>query len=87
MIKVTFEDHGQDFLEWYIQNGKVVACRPFQGWLWEGTKVHNKTIQPGDILQIENQSGARLKLLYPVEKVVYVVNTASSLGNNANLKR
>jgi len=28
MITVYLEDHGQDFLEWDIEKGTVVACRP-----------------------------------------------------------
>lgn len=86
MITVTFEDNGQDFLEWDIEAGKVVACRPFQGLLWVGTKVHNKEIRRGSTLQIENQAGARLRLIHRVKKVVAVVNSASTLVNNSNLK-
>ncbi len=41
MITVIFKDEGQDFLEWDIDKGKVVACRPFQEWLWLGTLVHS----------------------------------------------
>lgn len=67
---IYLEDHGQDFLEWDIENGEVIACRPFQGWLWVGTKVHNTTIQPGDILEITPKNGERTRLNYPVERVV-----------------
>ncbi len=69
MLTVYLEDHGQDFLEWDIENGKVTGCRPFQGWLWIGTKVHNTIIQPGDILEI-TLKGGRTTLNYPVERVV-----------------
>ncbi len=69
MITVYFEDHGQDFLEWDIEDGVVVACRPFQGWLWNGTKVLNTEIRQGDILEIIPPSGGRTTLNYPVEKV------------------
>lgn len=34
-----FEDKGQDFLRWTVKDGVVVNCEPFQGWLWNGTKV------------------------------------------------
>lgn len=68
MITVYLEDHGQDFLEWDIEDGMVVDCRPFQGWLWKGAKVHNTNIQLGDILEI-TCAGARLTLNYPVESV------------------
>ncbi|GAI90398.1 unnamed protein product [marine sediment metagenome] len=68
MITVYLEDHGQDFLEWDIEDGTVVACRPYQGWLWNGTKVHNTNIQPGDILEI-TVAGERTTLNYSVERV------------------
>ena len=70
MITVYLEDHGQDFLEWDIENGVVVSCRPFQGWLWNGTKVHNTDIQPGDILEITSVTGRRTRLNYPIERVI-----------------
>jgi hypothetical protein len=70
MITVSFVDEGQDFLEWDINDeGKVVGCRPFQGWVWNGTTVHNKDIKPGDLLDITTPSGLRRKLIHPVEKV------------------
>lgn len=65
---VCLEDHGQDFLEWDVDNGVVVDCRPFQGWVWNGTQVHNNPIRKGDILQITVQ-GRRTTLNYPVERV------------------
>lgn len=70
MLTIVLEDHGQDFLEWDFEGGIVVACRPFQGWLWNGTKVHNTNIQPGDMLNITTKGGNRLTLNYPVERVV-----------------
>lgn len=68
MITVYFEDHGQDFLEWDIEDGVVVGCRPFQDWLWKGTRIHTADIQPGVILEITARSGRRT-LNYPVERV------------------
>lgn len=69
MLTVYFEDHGQDFLEWDIEGGKVVGCRPYQEWLWKDTPVHNTSIRPGDILKI-TVNGKRTTLNYPVERVV-----------------
>lgn len=66
MITVHFEDHGQDFLEWDIEDGVVVACRPFQDWLWNGTKVNNTDIKLGDKLDITFKDGVRRTLNYPV---------------------
>ncbi len=70
-ITVEFEDHGQDFLEWDIVNGKVVAVRPFQEWVWKDAKVLNLTTGPGDYLTIIPANSKRRKLLikYRIEKV------------------
>jgi len=77
MITVFFVDEGQDFLQWDIDNeGKVVDCRPFQGWVWIGTKVHNKDIKPGDHLDITTPRGTRTTLNHAVEKVQQLVRKA-----------
>ncbi|WP_219097557.1 hypothetical protein [Pseudomonas sp. UMAB-40] len=39
--KITLEDRGQDFTEWYVRDGVVIDCQPFQGRVWVGTKVLN----------------------------------------------
>ncbi len=42
METITFEDRGQDFLEWDIdENGVVVDVRPFQAGIWKGKLVSN----------------------------------------------
>jgi len=69
MITVHFEDHGQDFLEWDLEDGKVVDCRPFQAWLWNGSRVHSTNIRPGLLLDITTKSGGRTRLRYPIERV------------------
>ena len=70
VITVYLKDRGQDFLEWDIKDGVVVDCRPFQGYFWNGTQVHNTDIKPGDILEITPVVGGRTTLNYPVERVV-----------------
>ena len=71
MITVFFVDDGQDFLEWDISDkGEVVDCRPFQGDIWIGTKVHNKDIRPGDYLDITMPDGTDRHLIHAVEKVL-----------------
>jgi hypothetical protein len=76
MLRVYFDDHGQDFLEWDIQDGVVVGCHPFQGWLWNGTKVYNEDIKPGDYLQIESPGVGRTSIKYPVERVEEIAGGA-----------
>lgn len=74
MITVFLKDDGQDFLEWDInEKGEVVDCRPFQGNIWIGTKVHNKNIRPGDRLDITTKDGIRRRLIHPIEKVQELV--------------
>lgn len=67
-VTVTFKDHGQDFLEWDISDGKVVACRPFQAAIWVGREIHSTPI-PGKQLQITGHDGALTWIKYPLTKV------------------
>ena len=47
--KIRFEDHRQDFLEWWIaKNGEVIHSAPFQSSVWNGTKVDTKSIKKGN---------------------------------------
>lgn len=39
MRTIKFEEKGQDFKEWIIDNGVVVDCQPFQYFAWVGKKV------------------------------------------------
>lgn len=73
MKTLIFADHGQDFLEWDIDDsGVITSCRPFQDWLWAGKKV----IEPELLLQnlLENEeafvrvqcNGSVISIRYPV---------------------
>ena len=68
MKTITFEDHGQDFLEWDLDDaGVVVACRPFQSTFWVGKVVNNHAdIKKGEQAVL---SGGRY-ILYPIAKVL-----------------
>lgn len=54
--KIDFEDHGQDFLSWWIdKRGEVIHCEPFQSSVWNGTMVMTNSIKVGK--QIVFQDG------------------------------
>lgn len=60
---VHFEDHGQDFLEWDVdENGTVTDCRPFQASTWVGT-THVQVDDDGTVRGISN-SGRLLQMRY-----------------------
>lgn len=67
---IHFEDHGQDFLEWDIDdNGAVVDCRPFQRWHWCGGFVLNTCIQPGDIVAYSKPPHRLMAVRYPIARI------------------
>ena len=70
MIKITFEDCGQDFYVWLIDTKtmKIHGCYPFQASVWVSNTVINRDPKPGDKLTIQFKHGAR-QLNVPVEKV------------------
>mgnify|MGYP000979857946 CR=1 FL=1 len=68
MLTVTFEDRGQDFLEWDIDGDRVVDCRPFQADVWcRVTLLTTETeIEHGTRITFKNPYGDVLTLNYPV---------------------
>lgn len=64
---ITFEDHGQDFLEWDLDvAGKVIECRPCQAGFWCGRHVVNhKSLKKGTVLILDDMRTVN----YPPTKV------------------
>lgn len=73
---VHFEDHGQDFDEWDLDaTGRVVACRPSQGWMWCRYRVVGP-VEVGARLTVHDvgvPNGTPSELKYLVTKVVSLV--------------
>lgn len=68
---ITFQDQGQDFLEWDIKDRKVVACRPFQADLWLGSEVLTFP-EVGKTVEIKMPrlvGGRQMWVKYPLVKV------------------
>lgn len=68
---ITFEDQGQDFLEWDIKGRKVVASRPFQADLWVGSEVLSfpQVGKPVEIQMPADRGGRRMWVKYRLTKV------------------
>ncbi|AOJ05103.1 hypothetical protein WS70_25635 [Burkholderia mayonis] len=71
MLIIELEDRGQDFTEWKCdENGIVVECSPFQGWLWEGVRVIGATdLSRGDVVDFVDKQGRLRTLNYRVARV------------------
>lgn len=74
-MKIHFEDHGQDFLTWQLDNnGVVVDSLPFQASTWAGVRVKpHKGLKVGDCVQYvrgygrESQSIKSIR--YPIRAI------------------
>ncbi len=68
---ITFEDHGQDFLTWQLNNnGIVVDCAPFQAWVWTGVQViDHASLKVGDVVRFHRPGGHVNTMRYPVAQV------------------
>lgn len=77
-VRLEFEDHGQDFLDWDLDaNGKVIGCGPFQAFAWVGGKVLGfAKLKAGDTLIYERRdkggkySGGSIR--YPLKSVTFL---------------
>jgi len=83
MIRFHFEDHGQDFLFWDVEDngagvGKVVDAGPFQAWAWADGRHYVNLREPHDAgdcltftedLALSMETGHARSLRYPIERV------------------
>lgn len=70
---VHFQDNGQDFLLWFIdESGTVIDCQPFQAAFWVDCFVLPEDLnemQPNDELIFINKFGNEMKMKHRIEKV------------------
>ena len=84
IIRVEFEDNGQDFLQWDVdaKSGLIVDCQPFQYTLWCNGKTHvakPTNIHPGSIIGIFDnaqsaESGGSMRTIKHRAKRAYEVS-------------
>lgn len=71
--RIKFEDHGQDFTWWDVdEDGIVVGCGPFQAGIWCGCKVRSHPkLKPGDAVLFKSPHFNKLSTLsYLIEKII-----------------
>lgn len=69
VFKIEFEDHGQDFLHWYVQNRIVIDCTPFQKRIWCGNRIA-KVPAVGQLVRfLSRHTGKYMNVQYVVTKV------------------
>lgn len=72
--KITFEDHGQDFLTWTIdKRGIIIDCQPFQFSIWKKWIVINSDFKVGGFVEIKKGFfGDKIETMtikYPIQKI------------------
>lgn len=66
VYRIDFADEGQDFTSWFVRNGVVIDCQPYQGRVWVGTLILDP-VAIGARLRIATRETARELLLnHPV---------------------
>lgn len=66
VIRIDFADDGQDFTHWFVRDGVVIDCQPFQGRVWVGSLVLTP-VTLGESLRIATrETGRELNLKHPV---------------------
>lgn len=68
-MTVELEDRGQDFTEFDIKDGRIIDTRPCQGWMWNGRRVDNDSLAPGDSINLDGGSSEAMQLRYRVTSV------------------
>lgn len=74
-IRIHFQDHGQDFLWWDLEERddgysyRVVDCGPFQAWFWTKYFVAKDSVRKGRQPLITKDEIDCSPLKYPITRV------------------
>ena len=68
-MTVELEDHGQDFLEFDIKDGRIVETRPFQANVWNSMEVLNEALEVGHHIAVRTHRSGVRTFNYPVAAV------------------
>lgn len=67
---IHFEDNGQDFLQFIVENDKVVEAKPFQSKIWEGASIPVEIVIVGERCPIHHPPHINFGYLkHKVEKI------------------
>lgn len=80
VLRVHFEDHGQDFLRWEINaKGKVIGCEPFQAAHWCGLEVWQPALlRAGDLLHfLDREDDSMRHIKYRLARVEHLKGGAA----------
>lgn len=67
-LRLDLADHGQDFLYFIVDGGKVIEAGPFQNGIWSGKQVLNTEFNVGDKVEMVIQGESRF-INYPIESI------------------
>lgn len=67
-MKIKFEDDGQDFLEWWIDDRGEVLHSDLQARIWNGKMVDVENMTVGEFLPLQDGQC----IIHRVIKVVYI---------------
>lgn len=90
MIRFHFEDHGQDFLFWDVEDdgrgvGKIVDAGPLQTWAWADDEHYVNLREPHGVgdrlaftedLALSMETGHTRFLNYPITRVEILLQRA-----------
>jgi len=79
VYRIDFADEGQDFTSWFVCNGVVIDCQPFQGRAWVGTLILSP-VTLGSCLRIASRETCRELVLN------HAVTAFETLGESESLE-
>lgn len=85
-MRITFEDHGQDFLTWQLDNnGVVVDCTPFQASHWCGGEVVElAALKVGECVRFRRPGDAVwITIRYPIASIEPDMSVEAFNGTHA----
>lgn len=78
VFRIDFEDNGQDFLTWYVQNRVIIDCGPYQRRVWCGHRIAKLPAVGEQVRYLSRQVGKFVDIKYPVVAVEQLTEEQSA---------
>ena len=71
-VKLYFENNGQDYLQWTVQNGVVIKSLPDTSKRWFGVKVDENAVYLGNNITVIDHQNDVVVIPHKIEDIIRV---------------
>ncbi len=87
LVKIFFENNGQDYLQWTVKDDVVVESLPDTGGRWLGVKVDENYIYIGNKITVTDRNNDVVLVPHSIEDIIQIKRGGAEapIGNGSGL--